>query len=126
MMSPDGYMRSFTREIIYKTPDFLKTKILASLNEVFPNTKNPIYCGFGNRETDSAAYLKINISPDKIYCITEKSVISRESDKEFNSSYKDILANINEFFPEYFKDVAMVDSSSDESVEHYHAVEHIQ
>jgi phosphatidate phosphatase PAH1 len=92
----------------------------------FPNTKNPIYCGFGNRETDSAAYLKINISPDKIYCITEKSVISRESDKEFNSSYKDILANINEFFPEYFKDVAMVDSSSDESVEHYHAVEPIQ
>ena len=49
MMSPDGYYRSFTREVIYKTPDYLKTKILASLNELFPNCKNPIYCGFGNR-----------------------------------------------------------------------------
>lgn len=80
MMSPDGYYRSFTREVIYKTPDYLKTKLLASLNEVFPNCKNPIYCGFGNRETDSSAYLKINISPEKIFNITEKSVITRKSD----------------------------------------------
>lgn len=31
-MSPNGYMRSFTREVIYKTPDYLKTKLLATLN----------------------------------------------------------------------------------------------
>jgi hypothetical protein len=31
-MSPDGYVKSFAREVIYKTPDYLKTKILASLN----------------------------------------------------------------------------------------------
>lgn len=71
---------------------------------MFPNTKNPIYCGFGNRQTDSTAYLKINIAPDRIFCITDKSIISRESDKEFNSTYKDILTNINDFFPEYFKE----------------------
>ena len=76
-MSPDGYFKSFTREVIYKTPDYLKTKILASLNEVFPNSSNPIFCGFGNRDTDSIAYLKINIHPERIFCITEKSVISR-------------------------------------------------
>lgn len=31
-MSPDGFLRSFTREVIDKTPDFLKTKILATMN----------------------------------------------------------------------------------------------
>ena len=62
-MSPDGYVKSFQREIIYKTPDALKKKILASLNEVFPHSKNPIFCGFGNRETDSIAYSWMNISP---------------------------------------------------------------
>ena len=67
LMSPDGYMRSFTREVLYKTPDYLKTKILASINELFPNSKTPIYCGFGNRETDSSAYLRINIAADKIF-----------------------------------------------------------
>lgn len=66
-MSPDGYMRSLTREIIYKTPDYLKTKILANINELFPNSKKPIYCGFGNRATDSAAYLRINIAADRIF-----------------------------------------------------------
>lgn len=37
-MSPDGFVKSFQREIIDKTPDVLKSKILASLTEVFPNT----------------------------------------------------------------------------------------
>jgi hypothetical protein len=31
-MSPDGYVKSFKREVIDKTPDTLKTKLLASLN----------------------------------------------------------------------------------------------
>ena len=48
-MSPDGYLKSFTREVIDKTPDTLKCKILATLNEIFPNFKTPLYCGFGNR-----------------------------------------------------------------------------
>lgn len=48
-MSPDGFIRSFTREIIDKTPDFLKAKILANLREIFPQSGKPLYCGFGNR-----------------------------------------------------------------------------
>ncbi len=31
-MSPDGYWKSLAREVIDKTPDTLKTKILATLN----------------------------------------------------------------------------------------------
>ena len=49
LMSPDGYLKSFTREVIEKAPDQLKIKLLASVNEIFPNTKRPIVAGFGNR-----------------------------------------------------------------------------
>jgi phosphatidate phosphatase PAH1 len=31
-MSPDGYLKSLHREVIEKTPDELKIKLLASLN----------------------------------------------------------------------------------------------
>jgi phosphatidate phosphatase PAH1 len=48
-MSPDGFIRSFQREVIDKTPDFLKTKMLATVNEMFPQSRKPLYCGFGNR-----------------------------------------------------------------------------
>ena len=69
-MSPDGYIKSFTREVIEKTPDKLKIKLLASINEIFPNHKKPIRTGFGNRETDSVAYLMVKIPPERIFCIT--------------------------------------------------------
>lgn len=32
LMSPDGYVKSFAREVIDKTPDQLKIKLLASVN----------------------------------------------------------------------------------------------
>lgn len=92
----------------------MKTKILASINELFPNSKTPIYCGFGNRETDSVAYQRINIAPDKIFEITEKSTITKQSDKEFTVTYIDILENIEEYFPEYLKDGPKCSTSEDE------------
>ncbi len=76
LMSPDGYLKSFAREVIQKAPDQLKIKLLASVNEIFPNTKKPIIAGFGNRETDSIAYLRIQIPQDKIFYITQKSVVT--------------------------------------------------
>lgn len=91
LMSPDGYLKSFAREVIEKTPDQLKIKLLASVNEIFPNTKKPIVAGFGNRETDSIAYLRIKIPADKIFCINEKSIITNESDKDFSTTYLEML-----------------------------------
>jgi phosphatidate phosphatase LPIN len=94
LMSPDGYLKSFAREVIEKTPDQLKIKLLASVNEIFPNTKKPIVAGFGNRETDSIAYLRIKIPAEKIFCINEKSIITNESDKEFSTTYPEMLEKI--------------------------------
>jgi phosphatidate phosphatase PAH1 len=102
-MSPDGYLKSFTREVIEKAPDQLKIKLLASVNEIFPNTKKPIVAGFGNRETDSIAYLRIKIPPDRIFCINEKSIITNEHDKLFSTSYVEVLEHIAQYFPLYTK-----------------------
>jgi phosphatidate phosphatase LPIN len=90
-MSPDGFLKSFTREIIDKTPDYLKTKILATLNEIFPHYRKPLYCGFGNRETDSVAYLRTNMDPERIFFITPKSIITKESKADFATSYVEML-----------------------------------
>ena len=103
LMSPDGYLKSFTREVIEKAPDQLKIKLLASVNEIFPNTKRPIVAGFGNRETDSIAYLRIKIPSDRIFCINEKSVITNEQTKDFSTSYPEMLDKIEEYFPLYQK-----------------------
>lgn len=103
LMSPDGYIKSFTREVIEKTPDQLKIKLLASVNEIFPNTKKPIIAGFGNRETDSIAYLRIKIAPERIFCINEKSIITNEKDKDFSTNYPEMLEKIEDFFPLYHK-----------------------
>lgn len=98
-MSPDGYLRSFAREVIEKTPDQLKIKLLASVNEIFPSARKPIIAGFGNRETDSIAYLRIQIPQESIFCITEKSVITNYADKDFQTTYPEMLDKIDDFFP---------------------------
>lgn len=90
-MSPDGYLKSFTREVIEKTPDQLKIKLLASVNEIFPSSKKPIIAGFGNRETDSIAYLRIQIPQDRIFCITEKSLITNYYGGDFQTTYPEML-----------------------------------
>ncbi len=99
LMSPDGYLKSFTREVIEKTPDQLKIKLLASVNEIFPSSKKPIIAGFGNRETDSIAYLRIQIPQDRIFCITEKSLITNYYGGDFQTTYPEMLEKIDEFFP---------------------------
>lgn len=75
-MSPDGYIASFKREVIDKTPDVLKTKLLTAITELFPHTRKPLFAGFGNRETDNIAYLRLNISLENIFCVSEKSIIT--------------------------------------------------
>lgn len=99
MMSPDGYVISFMREVYYKSTDKFKAQILASILETFPQPINPLYCGFGNRETDSTAYQKIDIDRSRIFCINEKSIISRDDDTEFKTTYEAMYNSIDEFFP---------------------------
>jgi phosphatidate phosphatase PAH1 len=72
---------------------------LASVNEIFPSSKKPIIAGFGNRETDSIAYLRIQIPQDRIFCITEKSVITNYNEKDFQTTYPEMLDRIDNFFP---------------------------
>ena len=49
-MSPEGLYPSFKRELIHKEPHFLKIKLLREIKNLF-TIENPLYAGFGNKET---------------------------------------------------------------------------
>ena len=61
---------------------------------------NPIYAGFGNKDTDTFAYKEVNIDFDKIFQIDKKSKIKIYGSKAI-VSYKELNEKIDEFFPEY-------------------------
>lgn len=53
MLSPDGLMTSFKREVIDRTPQKFKIACLNEILSLFPDDENPFYSGFGNRVTVS-------------------------------------------------------------------------
>jgi phosphatidate phosphatase PAH1 len=58
-MSPDGLMKSFKREVIYKRPEEFKTRAINDVRSLFSYGLN-LYAGFGNRDT-----VKINFKNSK-------------------------------------------------------------
>lgn len=51
LMSPDGLVSSFKREVIDKTPQTFKIACLTEIKNLFPKIRNPFISGFGNRTT---------------------------------------------------------------------------
>lgn len=60
MISPEGVLPSFKREVIYKKPHILKIKILKDIRRLFPKV-SPFYAGFGNKQSDYLAYQGVKI-----------------------------------------------------------------
>lgn len=60
--SPDGFLPSFKREVIYKQPEVFKVKALREIKNLFPSTR-PFIAGFGNKDTVNyfKIYLLINL-----------------------------------------------------------------
>jgi len=56
--------------MIDKSVDMFKIKILRKIKKVFSDSlHNPIFAGFGNKETDAIAYSVIGIDQDRIFTI---------------------------------------------------------
>lgn len=51
LMSPDGLVSSFKREVIDKTPETFKIACLTEVKSLFPKNSHPLLSGFGNRIT---------------------------------------------------------------------------
>ncbi len=51
ILSPDGLITSFKREVIDRRPQEFKIASLTEIKNLFGNDASPFYSGFGNRST---------------------------------------------------------------------------
>lgn len=97
LMSPDGLVSSFKREVIDRIPQSFKIECLTQIVNLFPPDSNPFFAGFGNRKTDAIAYEVVGISRNKIFLINEIGEIT-----QYNHYYKTSYLNINDLVYEMF------------------------
>ena len=99
--SPDSLYESFKREMIVKNPEVFKIKTLRTIQDVFGNKHyNPIFAGFGNKDTDAIAYSVIGLDLDNIYTISPLGYIYLYG-SDHTYTYDQLNEIVEEFFPEY-------------------------
>lgn len=70
-------MRSINREIILKRPQEFKIACLNNIRNLFPYGVDPIYAGFGNRDSDALSYEQVGIPKDKIFIVDPSGQLHR-------------------------------------------------
>ena len=75
VMSPDGLIKSLSREIKRKPHEF-KISCLNKIRRLFPSNVRPFYCGFGNRETDTISYREVGVPEENIFIINKAGDLS--------------------------------------------------
>lgn len=107
LTSPDSLFDSLKREIIIKNPEVFKIQVLRDLKHVFgdKNNYNPIYAGFGNKDTDAIAYRAVSIPKRRIFIINPNGDIFQMKSEE-TYSYGHLARNLEETFPAYDSDLA--------------------
>lgn len=68
---------SAPREVILRRPEVFKIACLQDIRNVF-GTSHPFYAGFGNRITDAASYLKVDIPKARIFTIEYSGDVKME------------------------------------------------
>lgn len=97
--SLSSMLEALHRELIIKSPEVFKIKVLRELKYLFRfRNYNPIYCGFGNKSTDAYSYKIVRVIQKRIFIINSKSIIFLiNSDKKY--TYSLINKNIDNIFP---------------------------
>ena len=97
--SPKGLFSALNHEIIEKNPQVFKIKVLRSLYKVFGGGEiNPLFAGFGNKETDAISYTTVSIETKRIFTINEKSEI-KVLKSGSTVKFTDLNRTIDEAFP---------------------------
>lgn len=83
ILYPGWFVESFKQELITKSADLFKTKFIWRIQKVFSNSlNNPIYAGFGNKETDARAYSTVGVSKERIFIIESNGQITQLKDNK--------------------------------------------
>jgi phosphatidate phosphatase PAH1 len=99
LLSSDDLFHALNREMIVKNPETFKISVLRDLKQLFEHSLvNPLYAGFGNKDTDAVSYMVVGIPKKRIFTINcEGEIFVLKSDKVF--SYTHLHQNVNEIFP---------------------------
>ena len=97
--SLSSMLEALHRELIIKSPEVFKIKVLRELKYLFRfRDYNPIFAGFGNKSTDAYSYKIVRINQKRIFIINTKSIIFLlNSDKMY--TYSLLNKNIDIIFP---------------------------
>ncbi|KAF7458692.1 putative HAD superfamily protein [Cryptosporidium felis] len=105
-LSPDRLFPSFKREVIDRKPYIFKIAALRDIRNLFPVYRNPLYAGFGNRDTDYRSYSHVGIPEGKIFIIDPKGVI-HHINRTYAKTYETLSEIVEYMFP------PLADSKSD-------------
>ena len=95
-MSPKTFAEALVDALSNPSP--VKTTTIKSFIELFDQKENIIKGAYGNRNSDTQAYMDAGISTNLIYLVNEKSVLRRVSDGR-KTSYGQHAQKVNEMYP---------------------------
>jgi len=102
LLSPNSLFNAFKREVVYRNPEEFKTECLEHVANLFPESYNPFYAGFGNKVNDRIAYDRVQIPKHRIYIINTKSEVRPQNEAlagTFTTSYETLVDVVDYHFP---------------------------
>lgn len=116
LLSPTSVLVAFRREVIERRPEEFKIAALTDLKKLFP-VKQPFFCGFGNRETDTVSYRAVDIPTARILIIDPTGKVRRADSRGLVSSYLNMASEtVDYLFPPLAKKSRHIESSPGEKL----------
>jgi phosphatidate phosphatase LPIN len=98
--SPDRLVKSFNREVILKEPHIFKIDCLQTIKNLFPAQCEPLYSGFGNRDTDVTSYSAVGIKSGKMFIVDpEGNLKHHEQSQMAKKTYASLAQMCDMVFP---------------------------
>ena len=103
LFSPITFISSLIAEVVTKTPDVQKTKTMNEIWNIFKSENNTkieetLVAGYGNKPTDTKAYVNSGIPLSAVYIVNPQGVLKNEGTGEV-TSYEEQVENIDTLYP---------------------------
>ncbi|CAD5234629.1 unnamed protein product [Bursaphelenchus xylophilus] len=86
LISCTSLFMAFKKEVIDRNPQEFKIACLTEVKALFP-VQDPLYAGFGNRETDVQSYQAVGIPKHRIIIINPSGLVRTALETGYHSSY---------------------------------------
>merc|ERR1719153_278223 len=103
LFSPTTMLCGFIAEVVTKTPDLQKTQTVLQLWDLFKKEEGSsisgtIVGGYGNKDTDTKAYINAGMDRGRVYLVNPKGEL-RNEETGLVSSYSDQVLHLDTLYP---------------------------